>query len=416
MDSGSDFGRYSIEVGEKTFINRKLFILTALIGVLAALGSAAIYHLLDLTPFLSASLSAFSFFFCCAVTVYLADRFQPRIVKTANRPLVAVILLLGVMLISLLAGIANRPQTKVRTVYEAKDTLVLVDKSASMAGEKDTACMNAVGSFLSRQPKNTKVAAAVFNDDMKYMNGSLTLMENSSDNQKSVMDFLKKTDASGGTELFAALKETAAAMEENGQILMLTDAVWSSGSDNQSDIVNTFNRKGIRFSGVLIRSSGTSPEEGLLNYLQDLATKTGGKFIEVTDLTALDAAIETITEAERGVLFGLTDGFDAMRLIWMILFGLIFGFTLYYAFGAARGMIVQIVLSALAGAAGYLILWKIQPIIQTNYSMFSTAILLYPYSMILNFYDSPIIIRTDYGNILKKDEETKDGGMNYETH
>ena len=356
-------------------------------GIPAILLGALVYVKSGLGDFLSAALAVLIVFTLCAAGTFFINYRTLRVSPLANRRLIAVLLVIGILVSSLLAGLFDALNDSTQKLTRRRPIVFLIDKSGSMDGEKDVSSRKAVLNFLEGLPENQLVSASVFSDDISYMNQFNEKTKNTAENRKAIEGFLQSIAANGGSSGITGLGKLLDRVEQGVQIIMVTDAVLDDlDAGKLRSITDKLKDTNSVFSGVLISDTPNVPEN-----LKSLAEESGGAFVNTSDIKQLDNVLEELYHQDVK-LFGPVTDLKPGRLIVLCVLALLIGLTYYAAFGRNKGFIIEIIFAPVLMAVIYILLWKALFWLP---EALCPALLLLPYAVIVNFYREANYIKAE---------------------
>lgn len=187
------------------------------------------------------------------------------------------------------------PSTLFGPAAEApRRTVMLLDRSGSMAGEPIAQARKAIEACLAALSDQDSFVLVAFDDKVESMHRAP--VPATREERERARAFLKKIDARGGTELAAGVREAARLLGGEGDIVILTDGqVYGT-----EDILAQARATGVRLSCLGIGSASQD------RFLSLLARETGGVSRFVTPRERVDlAAVDLFASLGRPVATGL---------------------------------------------------------------------------------------------------------------
>ena len=165
---------------------------------------------------------------------------------------------------------------------EATSVCMVVDYSGSMQSGRLDAAKKAVAGFIHSASSNVKVGLVAFDDSAKVYS---PVTESIGPIARSVMSL----GGGGGTNISSGLIAGMQALErqaENRIIVLLTDG--EDGNKGQmEDVLNQ-----LRAKGIVVYAVGMGEADSV--YMQNIANKTGGKFLNASSADQLALLYQTI--------------------------------------------------------------------------------------------------------------------------
>ena len=347
---------------------------TGVTGIFASLLGALVYAVLG-GGFLPGMLATLTALTLCAAGLWTLERFRPRIAPAANPQVIGALLAAGVLLTSVAAGLFNLNGHI--SLSSRRPLVLLVDKSGSMENDrKDASCLDAVSSLLDQLPESQELLLTCFESKAVLYGGSASTLRNSTGNRQSMLSWLNDYAPTGGTDAAAALDAAIRQAPHGSTILMITDSDVDSNS-TLTQRADALRSNGMSFSCLHIGSGAKSPD------LEQLAVATGGSYTHTVGLDTLDKLLYKAATFGAGDLYAPTKGFSAPRLLKLMVLGLLWGLTVFVAFGCEKGGFLPVLASPLLAAAVYLPLCLL-PV--TLPSALYPALLLLSYGPVLCFF------------------------------
>ncbi|WP_210648548.1 type II secretion system F family protein [Nocardioides sp. SYSU D00065] len=188
-----------------------------------------------------------------------------------------------------------------------RTTVLVLDTSNSMEGEKLAAATNAIDSFLAAAPDDVRIGLVTFAGSVQEPVGPTT-------DHESITDELATVDLEAGTKLHDAVAAAAELAGRDGarSVLVLSDGADTGSATTAKDMSTIAGEAGVVVDVVAL---GRSPEQQAT--LGDLADATGGQVIPA-DPDALEAVFSAQAEALSSqvlVTFDLPEGVSGEQTV-----------------------------------------------------------------------------------------------------
>ena len=245
------------------------------------------------------------------------------------------------------------------------DYVLAIDKSWSMNGERDRKCQEAVNKLIDGLSDNTRVSVVVFDDGIL---DSTDLLPLAADHRKRLSAAVA-IRPNGGTKFDPALNEARRIIDQAGdhnrpvRIVLLSDGdgsfftykdfiQWAQNAPNKVELsaiqINGRTKNEVR--SAVEATGGTIQDEASVD---KLGTNLG-KVISSGNSEDVDTLKATYNGQTADGKSNTT--YKIMSLVMLVLLGLLAGFSLMIMFSSRGQFRVQVIISAAAGVAAFLLL------------------------------------------------------------
>ena len=247
------------------------------------------------------------------------------------------------------------------------DYVLAIDKSWSMNGERDRKCQEAVNKLIDGLSDNTRVSVVVFDDGILDSTDLLPLAAD----HRNRLSAAVAIRPNGGTKFDPALNEARRIIDQAGdhnrpvRIVLLSDGdgsfftykdfiQWAQNAPNKVELsaiqINGRTKNEVR--SAVEATGGTIQDEASVD---KLGTNLG-KVISSGNSEDVDTLKATYNGQTADGKSNTT--YKIMSLVMLVLLGLLAGFSLMIMFSSRGQFRVQVILSAAAGVAAFLLLGK----------------------------------------------------------
>ena len=188
-----------------------------------------------------------------------------------------------------------------------RTTILILDASNSMEGEKLAAATSAIDAFLAAAPEDVQIGLVTFAGKVQQTISPTT-------DHQAVVDELAAVDLKPGTKLYDAVAAGADLAGDEGarSLLVLSDGADTGSTTTSDELAATASESGIVVDVVALAQS---PEQQ--STLEGLAAAAGGQVIP-SDASALEAVFSAQAEALASqvlVTFELPDGVSGEQTV-----------------------------------------------------------------------------------------------------
>ena len=185
------------------------------------------------------------------------------------------------------------PGASLKRIAEGTDWTFVLDVSGSMQGGKINTLCKGVCKVIGKLTPNDRFRVVTFNNNAKDITGGYVTA--SPENVQKYLEVIGNIQSSGGTALFAGLKEAYNKIDDDRTtgIILVTDGVCNIGPTQHSAFLDLLIQKDIRLFTFVIGNSANQP------LMDRLAKDSGGFAMNISDR---DDIVGRLIQAKAKVL------------------------------------------------------------------------------------------------------------------